>query len=130
MASRASIAARAGIARGRLTVAMERLSKRHGVPLPVVPPVHYRQPELRAVADLERLADFLEEVTGGKKKPEPAPEPDREPDTDNADEGEEPTFHGYPLSEFDGKSDEQILEYDGIGAATLAKIREAQEEKE
>jgi hypothetical protein len=44
---------------------------------------------------------------------------------------EQPTFGTaeHPLSYFDGKSDEEILNEDGIGPATLDKIRAAQRRK-
>lgn len=42
------------------------------------------------------------------------------------DGDEEPTFAGRKLSEFDGMTDEQILDIDGVGAGTLAKIKAAQ----
>lgn len=40
---------------------------------------------------------------------------------------EEPKFAGHPLHELAGKSDEDLLKIEGIGRATINKIREAEQ---
>lgn len=42
----------------------------------------------------------------------------------------EPTFAGHPLSELAGKSDGELLAIEGIGRATIRKIREAVQARE
>lgn len=39
---------------------------------------------------------------------------------------DEPTFHGHPLSHFDGMDDDAVLSVRGIGPASLKAIRKAQ----
>lgn len=151
MASRGAMAARQGIATQRLQTAMGRLSEKYDVPLPPPNAYPYRQPELKAAALSERLAAFLEKMLGddpaeyghadrertspddpsratdGKVENKPdAFEPQGvEADHDGGTE-DEPTFGGHPLSAFEGKSDEDVLAMDGVGEATLKKVKSAQ----
>jgi hypothetical protein len=141
MATRASIAARLDTAFQRLQNTVGELAEKHGVPVP--PPVAfpYRQPELRQAAELERLADFHDLLLGRKPtQPEGVneqsgdevdgpvePTGDESPgDSDEGDTPDEPLFHGKPLSFYDGKSDQEIIDIKGIGPKTLEEIRAAQ----
>lgn len=141
MATRASIAARAQIARESSDASMERIAA--GLDIPVPPPISGivgKDPEMRAVASNERLAGFLATVAdkvGADPAPAPEPEPEQ-PDAgeqgtadvqdDEPEEDEEPTFgpDARPLSSFEGMSDQDIIDLPGIGRATLKHIREAQ----
>jgi hypothetical protein len=149
MANRASIAARAAIAADRINRAIGVLAEREGKELPPPPSFPYRQPELRAAAEQERLADFLEDLAGIAQTPadpdEPGdapsdapPAPAAAPDApssetpadadDEPGDGDEPTFGGHPLSFYEGMSDEEILALPRVGEATLNRIRAAQAE--
>lgn len=149
MASKGAIGARHADVRGRLQAGMERLSQLAGVPLPDPVSAPIRQPDLRAVAELERVAEFLERLAQnvqpaeGNQSPEPAaaPVPSEPPAEDggmgadetheeNAVEEDDPVIHGHPLSFYAGKTDAQILGIRGVGAGTLKKIRDAQAERE
>lgn len=148
MASKGAIGARQGAAAQRVHAAMVRLSEKNDVPVPPAVGFPYRQPELRTAADMGRVAAFLEKMLGedppeyeqnrertspddpsratdGKVESRPDAFEPAEPDRDGGTE-DEPTFGGHPLSEFEGKSDEDILKMEHVGEATLRKVKAAQ----
>jgi hypothetical protein len=49
---------------------------------------------------------------------------------DDEDNGGEPTIAGRPLSEYDNRTDEELLEMENVGEATVTKIREAQKARD
>src|SRR5687767_7569459 len=99
MATKGAIAARQAVAHDRLGAALARLAEREGVEVPKHPaPFPYRQPELRAASKMEEYATLVETILGD--------EPAEKAEDGEGHDGDEPTFHGHKLSEFDGLSDD------------------------
>jgi hypothetical protein len=155
MADPTVIAERVHNARERLSKACAAVAAGMGVAPPAVRPHLSHDPKYVAMQDLESAADFIGSVAEAMDDPakvaalaaraadrlaaraeqlkeDAAANPSGDPggehrgEGDGEGNGEEPLFHGKPLSAFDGLDDGAILSIDGIGKATLAKIRSAQ----
>lgn len=112
MASRASIAARLGVARDRIAKAMDRASRSEGVKVPSgLPAVPIRQPELKVAFELERVATFLDDLfppSRGDDKPKASTDT---PQGDNAPQNERETPQDEP-------------EGDDLDALTVAELKD------
>jgi hypothetical protein len=104
MALLQAIAARQADVRDRIQAAIQLLSEKAGVPVPPPSQVNFRQPELRMVAELERVAAFLESLVGvpsvaESSKSEPSelpPPPDPDDETHDHPDGK---WYGYPVAD-------------------------------
>lgn len=132
MASRSALAARVADTNDDIDASMANIAESLGIEVPdtALTP-RGKDPEIRAVVGQERIAAFLKLVEG--KLATEAPDADEEAADAIADEApdaeEEPTFHGQPLTFYDGMSDDEILDIKGIGKKILAEIRSAQAAK-
>lgn len=133
MATRASIAARVQLAGQSIDQSIASICAGLGLDQPEPIPGQYaKSPEIRSAFVQERVASFLQVVANKVGKPAEAPAEPAEPAPDEPSKDEpatdepEPQFHGKPLSDFDGMTDEEILDIKGIGQKTLEDIRAAQ----
>lgn len=143
MATRASIAARAQVAREGTEAAMQRIAAGLGVDVPPsASGVIGKDPDMRALFATERTAAFLA-IVAEKVGAEPAeaeePEPTEAPadttagsdaddvaeDAQGEDGDTDPTLYEKPLSEWATMSDDDILAIDGIGPKRLSEIKAA-----
>lgn len=90
----------------------------------ITPPLPHDEYQRQFAANVE--SERREKARAQSAKGRARTAPPRDDDADETDDDGEPTFGGKPLADFEGLSDEEILEIDGIGEGTLRKIRAAQ----
>jgi hypothetical protein len=115
MANRASLAARIADTNDIIDKCMTRIADVLGLEVPDAgQSPRGKDPDIRAALSQERIASFLKLVA----------------DQMETDADPEPLFHGRPLSDFDGMSDDEILDIKGIGKKALEEIKAARAQRD
>jgi hypothetical protein len=122
MASPTIVARRRAAASAEAQTNAKRIAELMKFDLPPAPPPRFIDAAHAQAASAEYVAQILalilRSLESGQAK-------DSQPDPDA-----DVMFADHPLSFFDGMTDEQALEVEGVGKATLKRIREAQAERD